>query len=205
MAMPSLWYGENRENSLLESSCGLSEPIAKEMGLPEDSFAPGYMGRSVAEQDAMYHALLLHTLHQFKSLGFKVVAICAGHYPLIDQAKAAAHIFHQQTYHDPPDRKLIVWVFSGYELVQDLYPFAGDHAAYWETSLLMALDPNMVDLEALPEKPEDTLGVGGPRPAQESDAAEGEKYVQSIIERVGPKVKERVDDPIRFMPHNLTW
>ncbi len=205
LVLPPLWYGENRENALLESSCGLSEPIAKEMGLPEDSFNPGYMGRSIAEQDRLYQDLLLHMMFQANSLGFKVLAICAGHYPLIDQAKAACHIFHQQTYHKDHDRKMIPYVFTGYELVGDKYPFAGDHAAYWETSLLMALDEGHIDLSRLPEKPEDTLGVGGHRPAQESSKEEGMKYVADIVEAVGKKIDERLADPIAFYPHNLRY
>lgn len=205
LVLPPLWYGENRENALLESSCGLNAPIAQAYGLPDDSFDAGHMGRSIAEQDAMYHALLLHTMHQSASLGFRVLVVVAGHYPLLDHAKAAAHIFHQQTHHRRPERKTIVWGFCGYELLRDRYGFAGDHAAFWETSLMMALESGLVDKTALPGDPAQTLGVGGPRPAQEADATQGEEFVRAIVERVGPKVAERLADPVRFMAHNLPF
>ncbi len=142
-------------------------------------------------------------LYQANSLGFKVAAICAGHYPLLDQAKAACHIFHQQTLNRTGDDKLIAYVFTGYELVGDLYPFAGDHAAYWETSLLMALDPGMVDLTVLPPTMEGVFGVGGHRPPHEANAEDGEQYVQKIVERVGVKVKKRLEKHGDFRAHHL--
>ncbi len=205
LVWPALWYGENRENSLLESSCGLNAPIAAAMGLPPDSFDPGYMGRSRHEQDSMYHSLLLHVLHQARSLGFRVAAICAGHYPLLDHAKAACHIFHQQIHHSPLDRKTIPWVFTGYELVREQFPFAGDHAGYWETSLLMALAPGMVDLAALPVPPEKPLGAGGRRPPHEANATDGEIFVRAIVQQAVARVRERLETPVTFAHHNLQF
>lgn len=202
---PPLWYGENRENALLESSCGLNREIAGEYGLPADTFSPGYMGRSIADQDRLYMDLLLHILHQANSLGFKVAVICAGHYPLIDHAKAASHLFHQQTHHRSPERKMIPWVFTGYEFVREKYNFAGDHAAYWETSLLMALDGDPVDLTKLEGNTGMPLGVGGARPPIEANASDGEKYVSEIVDVVCAKVLDRVKDTRKFMPHNLEF
>lgn len=205
LVFPPLWYGENRENALMESSCGINVPVARAMGLPDDSFDPGYMFASITEQDRMYHQLLLHMLFQAKSLGFQVAAICAGHYPLIDHAKAAAHMFHQQSHHDPSERKLIPWVFSGYELLRDRYDFAGDHAGYWETSLLMALDPGMVDLSELTDDPSENLGAGGRRPPQEANQEDGENYVGELVEEITKRVKERLENISAFRHHNLRF
>lgn len=207
LVFPALFYGENRENALLESSCGCTEPISEAMGLDPENFRPGYMMRSIAEQDQMYHQLLIHILHQIKSLGFKVCVICAGHYPLIDHAKAAAHIFHQHTHHEySSPKKMLVWVFSGYELVKEKYDYAGDHAAFWEPSLMLALqDSPMVDLAELPEDPQKVIGVGGLRPPHEATAEIGEKHVREIVEIVGKKVDERLAVPNPFSMHNLTF
>ena len=54
------------------------------------------MYHSVAEQNANYHSLLLHIYHEIKSLGFKVLVVGAGHYPLLDHARAGRR-------HLPPD------------------------------------------------------------------------------------------------------
>jgi creatinine amidohydrolase len=205
LVVPPLYFGENRENALLEAVPVLGSRIAAYMGLPEDSFEPGYMGHSRHEQDDMYGRLLQHILHQVSSLGFKVAAFCAGHYPLIDHAKAACHVFHQQTLHVPPERRTISFVFTGYELVGDLFPYAGDHAAYWETSLMMALDRPLVDLSCLPEDRSQLFGVGGKRPPYEASAEQGEKYVQAITARVLEKVRERLDNPAKFAHHNLLF
>lgn len=206
LVFPSLWYGENRSNALLETSCGCTELIADAYGIPADNFKDGYMGRSIAEQNTMYNQLLIHMLLQIQSLGFKVVAICAGHYPLIDHAKAACHLFHQHTLHIPPDQKLIPWVFTGYELVGDEFWYAGDHAAYWETSLMMALDdPAMVDLSVLPETMDGVFGVGGHRPPHEATREAGLKYVERIVEKVGVKIRDRLDRHQEYMSHNLLF
>jgi hypothetical protein len=65
-----------------------SPEIAAKMGLPAENFAPGYMYQSVSEQDINYQNLLLHIFHEIKSLGFKIIVVGAGHYPLLPRAEA---------------------------------------------------------------------------------------------------------------------
>lgn len=206
LVFPPLWYGEAREEALIDSSPEHRDGVCEAMGLDPELLAPGHMRRSPAEVAHAYHQLLLHLLNQGRSLGFKVLVIGAGHYPLLDHARAAAAIFHQQRYaqdgrrHDLP----IAWVFTGYELVQDIYPFAGDHAAMWETSLLMALDPDMVDLSLLPaDKEKPLVGVGGARPPHEASAQFGEEAVGHIVARVGRQVLDRLNHPERYRGHGL--
>lgn len=205
LVFPPLWYGEARENALVDYLPPDRDAICAAYGIPPAQFEPGYMGYPKVIQDQNYQWLLLHMLYQAQSLGFKVAAVCAGHYPLLDHARAAASIFHQQQFHRPWELRCLPWVFTGYELVVDQFPFAGDHAAYWETSLLMALDDNgTVDLSVLPaDKREPLLGVGGPRPPQEANAADGEKYVAAILDEVNREVDKRLDNPIEYYGHGL--
>ncbi len=83
-------------------------------------------------------------------------------------------------YPDTPNTR--AWACSGYELVKDQIPDVGDHAAKWETSLLMTLRPELVDMSRLPDDPEEELfGVGGIDPRDSASAKYGEAGVQAII------------------------
>jgi len=205
LVFPPLWYGESREEALMDSNPGTCESIAQAMGLDPQNFEPGYMRRSPADQIAAYQQLLIHVLNQAQSLGFRVLVLAAGHYPLIDHARAAAATFHQQRrmgsrYGKPA----IAWVFTGYELVRDLYPDAGDHGGFWETSLMLALKPELVDLSVLPEDPKaKLLAVGSSRPVREANPEFGEEAIGHIVERVTKEVRNRLDHPELYLGHGL--
>src|SRR3990172_9353891 len=109
---------------------------------------------SVMEQTLNYNKLLLHILTEAESLGFELGVLVAGHYPLIDHCRAAAVQFNQRR------TKMLAWTFAHYLLVKDKYPNAGDHAGGWETSHLIALHPDRVDLKTLPEKGKPLIGIG---------------------------------------------
>lgn len=186
LVFPPVYYGEHRERNLMELN--FPEEIAAEMGLPAENFAPGYMYQSISEQDTNYQHLLLHILHEIKSLGFKVIVVGAGHYPLLPRANAAINIFHLTQEKKGP--RAHAWAMSGYDLVKGQLEPCGDHAGKWETSLLMYLDPGMQDLSLLPkdldEKP---LGVSHNYP-QEATAEFGKKAVGAIVAAVKEKVGE---------------
>lgn len=194
LAFPPLYYGENREQALLEFNSGAHEQIAAEMKLPASNFTPGYMAESASAQNRNYHALLIHILHQIKSLGFKVAVIGAGHYPLLDHARAAAAVFHQEQ--SPP--KMVVWSMTGYELVQGQFQPCGDHAGLWETSLLMHLDPGLQDLSLLPvDRGAPLTGVSA-NGVQDSSPEFGRRAADAIVQAV----RARVED---LLEHHAAW
>lgn len=200
LVFPPLFYGENREEALLEANPDTGPLIAEAMHLPEGTFAPGYMKRSPAEQSFAYHRLLLHILREVKSLGFRVIVLAAGHYPLLDHARAAACVFHQEQRGRGP--RAIPWVFTGYELVCDRFPDAGDHGGKWETSLMMALDRERVDLSQLHRpRPDRLLGAG--LTAYESTVEFGEQALRAIVEKVTAEVRARLDHPEQYLGHGL--
>jgi creatinine amidohydrolase len=59
--------------------------------------------------------------------------------------------------------------------------YYGDHAAWGETSLMLYLDPDSVDLSRLGQPPH--RGVGG-RDPREATRADGEKLAETIIKRL---------------------
>lgn len=139
VVFPPLFYGDAREHALMEANHDPQGLIADDYGLPHWAFKPGYMRSSPYEQPEHCARLLVHCLDEMVSYGFEVLVIAAGHYPLLPKARAACQLFYA-------DRGQIAWAFTGFELVRDEIPDAGDHAGPWETSLMMALRPDLVDL-----------------------------------------------------------
>ncbi len=197
LVLPPLYYGENREQALMDANSGERGKMAAAMGLPSANFDPGYMMTPVAEQNRLYQMLLMHMLHEIRSLGFKVLVINAGHYPLLDHARAAAALFHQEQ----PRPKMLAWAMCGYELVKGRFTPCGDHAGKWETSLLMHLDPGMQDLAALPSGP-DAYFVGvSDNGVRESSAAFGAQAVAAIVAAVQARVTDLLANHDQLQGH----
>jgi len=205
LVFPPLWYGESREEGLMEANGAEREGIWAAMGLPAASFAPGYMRFPPHEQIESYVRLLMHCLFQVQSLGFKVAVFVAGHYPLIDHARAACCLYHQARFNNRRAR-MITWGFTGYELVRDELPEAGDHAGFWETSLMLALCPGMTDLGELPADPQTRpVSVITSEPIQNASAEYGEKAVAMIVERATKRVLDRLRNPQAYYEHGLRF
>ena len=185
LVMPPLFFGEPREGHLMEANHDQDGRIAGKMDLPRENFAPGYMRASVLEEDERYIRLLVHVLFQMQSLGFRAIIPMAGHYPLLHHARAAVELYSLHGHSR-------AWACSGYELVRDEIPEAGDHAAAWETSLMLALRPDLVDLSRLPAEggPEALIGVGGRDPRQHASEEFGRRGVTAIVKRIGEKVAQ---------------
>ena len=190
VVFPPLWYGENREQAMMEANNDSDGKIAKGYRLPKENFEPGYMRASVHEQSLRYHALLLHALFEVRSYGFKVICLGAGHYPLIDHARAAAAVFQQHM-----RGAATCWPFTGFELVQEEFPGAGDHAGKWETSLMMAVDESTVDLSKLPRSEQQYVGMSRNGTA-ESSVEFGQAAIEAIVRKVGERVEHLLAGPL---------
>lgn len=175
----------------MEANSAAGPAIAEKMSLPVSNFEPGYMREPVTDTLMHYTRLLLHICHEIKSLGFKVLVIGAGHYPLLDHARAAAALFHQEQ--DRP--KMITWAMTGFELVRGRFDPCGDHGGKWETSLLMALDPGMQDLSLLPEdRTVEPVGVVN-NGIQDASPQFGQQVAEAIIEEVRKRVEDFLANP----------
>jgi len=191
LVLPSLFWGENRESIVefneVSRKVDPQGRIYARMGLSGGNFAPGYMKKSGSDQDQFYVELLVHVMREVESLGFKAIVILAGHYPLLSRARQAIDIYSR-------DGKVRAWACSGYELVRDQIPDAGDHAAGWETSLMLALRPDCVDMSRLPSEPAEAIGTFGARPPQQASKEYGERGVELVMERILFKVAEMLVD-----------
>lgn len=203
VVFPPLYYGESREEGLMEVNPAVSDTIAAEMKLPISNFAPGYMRQSVQQQYENYQRLLLHCLYEIQSLGFKVAVFSAGHYPLLDHARAACSLFHQSRWNNKR-AQMITWAFTGHELVQDVLPSSGDHGGYWETSLALALVPGLSDLNELPkDRNVAPKAILTQQPVQDANAEYGEKAIQLMVDRVVQQVRDRVINPKAYYDHGV--
>lgn len=190
LAMPALFWGESREGNLLEFNHDPDGKVAGKMGLPKKNFAPGYMGGvTMEEEHAFYERLLLHIFYQLKSLGFRVIFVLCGHYPLKSRALNSAEEFMKKN----PEIK----IYAGIEAdpVRDIYPKGGDHAGRWETSIMRTLRPELVDVNVLPkDKSIPPIGVYGEDPRCDDLEEFGQKVTQDIIDRMVEKTDEMLKE-----------
>ena len=199
LVFPPLYFGESRLEALMEANAADREAIAAEMGLSPENFTPDRQPFTATEQALNYHKLLLHILAEAESLGFELGVLVAGHYPLIDHARAAVLQFNQREY--SKHQGMLAWAFVDYLLVRDRYPHAGDHAAGWETSHLLALHPDTVDLSLLPPPGEPLIGVGGHLDPRQATAAFGRETLEAAAEIAVREVQHRLQYPHLYRGH----
>lgn len=124
-------------------------------------------GMDIQEQWAFYQRLMRMTLEQIAGYGFRSIYLCSGHGPLTHFTRSVAIAFSRasQMAGQP--------VTTDWGGVCELSAMKGDHGGKAETSLMMALDPDMVDLGELERRPE-YKGLGAGADAVEATAAHGE-------------------------------
>lgn len=174
IVMPPLYYGDDPTQVAdlhFKDGHRISEALAIDRARYEAATPPGGW--------ELYQRLLQAIFAEIERVGFLVAVVVAGHYPLRGPAAGAAESYMQRG-------ELKILTCIGYDLVKDL-GYQGDHAAKWETSLLLALRPELVDLSRLDGQEEPPLGVAGEDPRQAS-AEFGEQAVRHIVERVYEKV-----------------
>jgi creatinine amidohydrolase len=123
------------------------------------------------------------TLEQLYRYGFRVMIVMTGHYPPEQVAllMAAAELF--MLTHDAA-------VVAGPEFMVAMdQGYIGDHAAKWETSIMMELFPELVDESALSSfkgkrgwKLFREEGVQGENPADAASQETGREIVETIVD-----------------------
>ena len=199
LAFPPLYYGESRVESLMEANAADRDLIAEKMGLAPDNFSPDRQPFSATEQVLNYQRLLLHILAEAESLGFEIGVLVAGHYPLIDHARSAVVLFNQRQF--SKRQGMLAWAFVDYLLVRDLYDCAGDHAGGWETSHMLALHPEAVDLSVLPRKGGKLIGAGGKLAPQDSTEKFGRETLEAAVEIAVKEVRHRLEHRDMYRGH----
>jgi creatinine amidohydrolase len=116
-------------------------------------------------------------LGQLGHVGFRVVVLLIGHYPL-DHELALKQAALQVMLHSG----LTVWALTDRDVALD-EGYRGEHAARWETSLLWSLRPELVAMDRLPtEGPLD--GVLGEDPRHLASQESGARMRDIIVSRM---------------------
>ncbi len=127
--------------------------------------------------------LLLSTLLGLAKQGFRVIVLLTGHYPreqvfaVKEVAKLCERIMETASAKGIPQVRVLA--FPEYELALDL-GYRGDHAAKQETSIMMYLRPELVNLSRLT----DLLGIHGEDPRKFASPELGKQVVERIVERL---------------------
>jgi creatinine amidohydrolase len=190
LAFPPLYYGESRSESLMEANAADREQIAACMELPPENFNPDRQPFAPMEQVLNYQKLLLHILAEVESLGFTLGVLVAGHYPLIDHARSAVLLFNKRRY--SRYHGMMAWACLDYLPIADRFPGAGDHAGGWETSHLLAIAPETVDLSVLPPKGDKLVGVNYKIAPQDATAKLGRETLDASAEMIVKEVHHRL-------------
>jgi len=199
LVFPPLYYGESRSESLMEANAEDREAIADAMGLPPDNFLPERQPFTPMEQAFNYQRLLLHILAEAESLGFRLGVLVVGHYPLIDHARSAALLFNKRRY--SKYHGLLAWACVDYLLVRDTHPDSGDHAGGWETSHMLALHPQTVDLGQLPPKGVKLVGVMGTMAPHDATAEFGRRTMEKAVEVIVKEAAHRLAHQELYRQH----
>jgi creatinine amidohydrolase len=201
VALPPLYYGEPRLDGLMEAVAADRDKIAEAMALPPENFTPARQPFTPTEQAMQYHALLIHLYGEMEQLGFEVGVMVAGHYPLVDHAAAAAFQFNRTR--RMRGGNMLAWAFADYLLVRDRWPQSGDHGAGWETSHLLAICPQSVDLGELPAKGEKLVGIGGAIAPQDATAEFGRETMDAAAEAAVREVEHRLANKNLYFAHGM--
>jgi creatinine amidohydrolase len=126
--------------------------------------------------------VLAAVLQGFAAMGFRAICVLNGHYGLENSiaVRRAALACEAAT----------VVPLADYELLTDLGA-TGDHAGIWETSLLMAVRPDLVRLELTGELP----GVIGDDPRGRASRELGEQGLELASTRAAAALDRALDEP----------
>lgn len=159
----------------------------------------GFDWTIMAEEDWV-KPILKRTFEHLARFGFKVIVALTGHYPgeqtnMVKEAAAEVNV------HLKGARVIGLPEYEAYT------PPVGDHAAMWETSLLMALRPDLVEMARLGEKPAEPapngfhkdpsdplFAIAGDDPRFLASLELGRKTVNEIVETLSGRVREALKE-----------
>ncbi len=188
VVLPPLYWGDNRADIvdvLCDSAVSSFPPqdagdhvtkICETMGVSRTRLEQEAQRSTANGGWRLWEELVVHILFQCESLGFDLIVAYPGHYPM----------------HGPLNRAIGTFKFKGGQAdvfaLTDHLVAHGDHAAAFETSLLLALAPDLVDLSALSTTDSMHLGVVGEDPLKHASAEIG----YSILENFERILEEQI-------------
>jgi creatinine amidohydrolase len=132
---------------------------------------------------------MLNACHNYLARGFKLVVIVSGHNPSIQQ-----NLFDEICYLlKTEDGKEPVFFSMEYTAIPEGHPKrSGDHAGGYETSMMLFLNGDRVNLKANEGQKEPDLAIYNEFPVNQATAAEGELRFNLQVEGLAHLVQERL-------------
>lgn len=123
----------------------------------------------------LWISLVTHMFVQMESLGFELIVPIPGHYPLIQPLEEAIERYRKRS----TAKEVII-------LTEKIFHMEGkptpDHAGAFETSLMLAIDPEVVDLGELdPDLSTKLIGVLGQDPRVHASAENGNEILNYLV------------------------
>lgn len=133
--------------------------------------------------------LVRETLRQLGGWGFEVIVLLTGHYP-----PTQIKLLRQECRRLTKLGQVFALGVPEQVFATDL-DYYGDHAGMWESSIMMALRPELVDLSAMPAglstlERLQRLGVMGQDPAAKASAEKGEAAIAHIVKNLAGVVEQ---------------
>jgi len=172
---PALYYGDD-PTQIADLHFDDGEKISEVLQVERSNFTPA----GDDNRWPLFGDLLKAIFWEVERYGFRVLVVLTGHYPLKGHAQQAAEEYMG-------DHALKIFAMLGVDQITDL-GYRGDHAAKWETSALMALRPDLVEMSRLEGQEEPPLGVAGDDPRQASA-----EYFEQGIAQITERVRAQVD------------
>jgi len=196
LVVPTLWWGDHRgilaEVVFVRPEFDHRPGIAEGHGLSIEAFQEDAKRAEADGGWTAYEAVLRNTFYELATFGFKVIVTISGHYPLMGPASRAAEAFNLA-------QRARVIPIIGFDLVRDR--FQGDHAAQWETSLMLHLRPELVDMGALePDRSKPLVGVMGVDPRGTATADYGRRGIEAMTEALRAKAHEALKEMGHAVP-----
>jgi len=178
VVMPHLFWGDNRaEIAEMVFKPGINEYVTYDHTAVMCDLI-GYDKAAIAENAKrngswrLWEELFVHILFELESFGYQCVVPIPGHYPLFHPLNRAIAAYKEQ------GGKCDVYTLKDTMYADD--GNSGDHAASFETSIMLALRPELVDMSRLStDMSEPNVGVLGGDPRTEASL----EYGQDILKK----------------------
>jgi len=185
---PALMMALPRDSMFVTTRKGYIEPIARALGTDAERVRGVYShgGMDLQEQWLFYQRMLRMALENIMGFGFRSVYLLTGHYPLIHFAEPVAIAFSRAA--AMAGRPVTTDWSSEFEAAG----LIGDHGGKWETSHMMAISPDAVDLGELERQPE-YVDLGAERNAAEATREQGEAWIDQCAEAIAREARWLVE------------
>ena len=200
VVFPPLVWGVPRDSFFVAKASSFGDtsiPMAEELGTTAERVRgfSAHGGMDPQEQWLTYQRLLRMSLEQIAGFGFRSIYICVGHNPLIHWVRPVAIAFMRAS--QMAEQTVTIDFGSEYDAagLKEL----GDHAGRWETSLMMALAPTAVNLEAIKRKPK-FEGVGTTPDAASASTHQGETWLESCAVGIAEEARWLVENYPQLPP-----